>query len=88
MDGERAGASFLWVEDGIAGLHTATVLPQFRGRGVHRVMFSARLREAVRIHREEAQPIRWIATETAVAVVERTATFFGLRDALAYRFWS
>jgi GNAT superfamily N-acetyltransferase len=68
---------------------TATVLPAYRGKGVHRAMFEARVKEALRLsHGSDGAPsLRWIATETAIPSVERTASSFGLRSVLEYRFW-
>jgi GNAT superfamily N-acetyltransferase len=92
VSGERVGACFMWVENGIAGIHTASVLPAYRGRGVHKVMFEARLKEALRLSDVSgdingAPSVRWIATETAIPSVERTASSFGLKPHLEYRFW-
>jgi GNAT superfamily N-acetyltransferase len=82
VDGQRAGAACLWMEHEVGGLNVASVLPEFRSRGLHGALFGARVARAL------ALGARHVALETAEEPVRRTAERFGLKPALAYRFWS
>lgn len=48
IDSKLAGGATLTLQDGIAGFHGGSTLPEFRGRGVQTALILARLREARR----------------------------------------
>lgn len=81
VDGQRAGAAGLWLEQGIAGMNTASVLPALRRRGVHGALFAAR------VARGQELGALCFATETGEEPVRLVAGRFGLKQALCYRFW-
>lgn len=81
IDGERAGAALLWHENGVAGMNTATVRPEYRRRGVHKALFATRMRRGISLGATV------LATETGQLAVERVASQWGLRCILSYRLW-
>ena len=46
VDGRLAGAAGLFARARVGGLAPATVLPEFRGRGIHAALIAARARMA------------------------------------------
>lgn len=81
VNGQPAGAAYLWYENGIAGLNTATVSPAFRGRGVYTALLAARLERA------RALGAAAVAAETAEPIVQRALQNLGFEPALSFRFW-
>ncbi len=81
IDGQRAGAALLWVDNGVAGLNTATVKPEFRRRGVYTALFAARIQQGTNLGLDT------FATETAQPAVERVASQWGFSKAVSFRMW-
>ena len=78
---QPVGASLLWVAEGIAGVNTAAIVPQYRGKGVYQALFRSRVQQALRMG------VPLLATETAISAVVHVAQKFGFRRVYSYRLW-
>ena len=81
IDGVPAGAAMLWLQNGIAGLNTATVKPSYRRVGVYKALYNARVRLAKSLEAD------WLATETAQPAVSSIVERCGFSEVISFKYW-